>query len=205
MREHRDLAESVVAAEIDQDDVHDVRAAAERHALLEEVPGDRLERARHRRQREPGHADPDEPGEDRIARRGAAATTRPGWSRQPRERHQHQDGRDHLDDELGQGEIRRGEVQERERHDEPDHAREDDGDEPLAVPDHAAERGGGEHDRRHDAERRERQERAAHRRACRCRGAGCRAEHERDHEEQGERALTASRCRTRPWRAPRGA
>ena len=125
-------------------------------------------------------------------------------SRQPRERHQHEDGRDHLDGELGQGEIRRGEVEEGERHDEPDRrpARID-GDEALAVPDHAAERGRREHESRHDAERRERHERAVAGWDRRCRGAAPATEHERDREEQRERAL--QRAVVEPVREARSA
>ena len=147
------------------------------------------EPARHRRQREPADADADEPGEDRIAPvrapRGLAAGSI-GGSRASAI--SIEDGRDHLDDELGQGEVRRGEVEEGERHDEPDDAREDEGDEPLPVPDHAAERGSGEHESRDDAERRERQERARHRLATPPARSGLAEQDQADHEQQRERA-----------------
>jgi hypothetical protein len=56
--------------------------------------------------------------------------------------------------------VRRGKVHESERYDEPHHAREDEGDEALPVPDHAAERGRDQDECSDDPERGERNEEA---------------------------------------------
>ena len=192
--QHGDLAEGVVAAEIDQDHVDHVGAAAARLGLRDLPGGDGLgEIARQH------GIERDADGESACGRHHEIAPVPQagrlgrGLLRQVVERQQHQDGGDDLDRELGQGEVGGGEVDEGQRDNEADDAGQDQGQQALAVV--AEDRQGGGHDEQPDGDGRQ-----VHRQSgTRARGmrpaqesVGAHAQHHQDREQQAPRA--ASRC-----------
>ena len=153
--QHDDLAEGVVAAEVDQDHVDDVGAAAARLGMRDVPGGDGLGEIAGQHGVERGADRPVPP---------AAATARSrqcrrrdgsggGLLRQVVERQQHQDGGDHLDRELGQGEVGGGEVDEGQRDHEAYDAGQDQRQQALAVV--AEDRQGGGHDEQPEGHRRQ--------------------------------------------------
>ena len=123
--EHGDLAEGVEAAEVDEDDVHHVGAAALGVGVLEEPGGDAaVERHDHHRVGDAGDAEAAGGGDDEVA---AAAGVRGGGPvtgdllapfRQPAQAEQQQHGRDDLDENLGDREVGRRQPDEADAGDE---------------------------------------------------------------------------------------
>ena len=131
--EHRDLAEGVVAAEVDQDHVHRIRPAALRLRLLEEVPADRVVVTRQHEPGQPGHAAAARRGEPGIAPASRRTRLARRDLRQERQAHQQQHGGDDVDRELRHREVGRREADKRQRGDEADAAGENHRHEALSM------------------------------------------------------------------------
>ena len=115
--EHRDLAERVERAEVDQDDVHDVGAATPRIGVLDKEASDALRRrARHDYEGERRQPRSCRDGDGEVtnaipsdrARRRAVGANLVDPLRKPTQPEQQQYGSDRLYDQLRQREIRRG-------------------------------------------------------------------------------------------------
>ena len=119
--QHRDLAEGIEAAEIHQDHVDHVGAAAVRQRALDEVRGDRVAlRPRQHRVGQRRHAAAGGHGHQQVAQAAAARLeAAPGAlvilldaARQPAQAQQQQDQCHHLDRQLRQRQVRRREPDE---------------------------------------------------------------------------------------------
>ena len=207
-----DLAERVVAAEVDQDHVDDVGPAAAGLGLLEVVGGDGLREVAGEHGIE-GHRDGDAAcgGDAQIAPVPQARRLARCLLRQVVERQQHQDRGHDLDRQLRQGEVGRGEEHEGQGHHQAHDAGQNQGQQTVPVPaDHRSARGQHqepEHQRRHVDGQRSPLPGAV---VAAEEGREADADHDQDGEQQAtlqravvERVGEAARRRRRPLRSRR--
>lgn len=131
--EHDNLGEGVVATEVHQDHVDYVGAPASGLRFGKVIIRDGGAVPGHHAIGETGDAEARQAGKQAVAPAHGAAVL--GWGRlgQEVEREQHQDGRHHIHGNLCQREVRGGELEEGEGHDDADDACEDERREPVAM------------------------------------------------------------------------